>query len=282
MTEAEWLASTSPSVMLAFLTRPNSTVRGVAAYNASKPTRISDRKMRLFACACCRQVWEQLTDKRSQRAVEVAERFADGKATNHERVSAVEESRRISGASGTIEYAPAWLNNEEIIYVISSVVRNRPWTDQQKATQAVLLRDIVNPFRPLRPLTVCPNCERHEDRYCTWRVPTWLTQTVLSIASTIYERREWEAMGVLADASEDAGATDVVLLSHLRGLVQCIHCIGKGVYQTGFVKCDVFGIHDSRQTFECVACKGGGWVKPEVPLVHVRGCWALDVIMVRE
>ena len=41
----------------------------------------ADGDRRRLACACARDVWHLLADERSRRAVEVAERYADGLAT---------------------------------------------------------------------------------------------------------------------------------------------------------------------------------------------------------
>jgi hypothetical protein len=43
----------------------------------------SDRKLRLFACACCRRVWDVLDDDKRQ-VVRLMERFVDGLATVEE------------------------------------------------------------------------------------------------------------------------------------------------------------------------------------------------------
>src|SRR5262249_51221506 len=64
-TEADWLASTDPMPMLEFL-RTQRTA--------------TERKLRLFAAACCRRVWDWLGEK-SRRAIEVLELHLDGVAS---------------------------------------------------------------------------------------------------------------------------------------------------------------------------------------------------------
>ena len=54
MTEGEWLASDDPEAMLLFLSGRQA----------------SDRKVRLFGCACVRRAWGLLVDGHSRAAVE--------------------------------------------------------------------------------------------------------------------------------------------------------------------------------------------------------------------
>src|SRR4051812_118502 len=61
MTELEWLSSTKPNEMLAFVKE-----------------RTDPRKLRLFAAACIRTCWGYLNEEASRNAVEIAEQFADG------------------------------------------------------------------------------------------------------------------------------------------------------------------------------------------------------------
>jgi hypothetical protein len=72
MTEQELLGCDKPHPMLIYL-------RG----------RVSNRKLRLYACACCRRVWGFLQDGRSRRAVDVAEQYADGLTSYRELKSAL-------------------------------------------------------------------------------------------------------------------------------------------------------------------------------------------------
>jgi hypothetical protein len=84
MTEAEWEGGTDPLPMLTFL-------KGAK--------RLTARKARLFVCACCRRIWPLLGEEGSRKAVEVAERFADGLATSNQLLRANRQAGAVSKAA---------------------------------------------------------------------------------------------------------------------------------------------------------------------------------------
>src|SRR4051794_33108052 len=88
MTKQEWLAATDPMPMLEFLR-----------------SRASDRKLRLFAVACCYRIWARLTAERSRAAVDLAEQFAEGLVTPRERREMYRVGRSDSDASAPDEAA---------------------------------------------------------------------------------------------------------------------------------------------------------------------------------
>src|SRR5262249_55113210 len=82
MTEAQWLSEQrNPQGM-------------VVALRGTKVTRTKagKRKLRLFACACCRLTWEMLHAP-LRRCVEVTERFAEGRAGKEDLAKAYESAR---------------------------------------------------------------------------------------------------------------------------------------------------------------------------------------------
>lgn len=92
MTEAEWLACADPQKMLEFFSR-----------RRRKSAVANERKLTLFACACCRRIWHFIPTDPCRDAVDVAERYVDELATEMERhaawssavASAVEEGIRV-------------------------------------------------------------------------------------------------------------------------------------------------------------------------------------------
>jgi hypothetical protein len=229
--EREWLTSTDPQVMLAFLRD-----RGL----------LTERKARLFAVACCRRIWPLLIDEESRRAVEVAERHADGLAGQGELESAwmaaayvadhAEESKAPAAACGATGDEPWIAARDSSVLAAQVAIGNaagepavqRVYSDAQEAVwfgtqegqrssatreeqgQADIVRDFFgNPLRP--PPLLSPS------------VLQWNSGTLIRLARAAYEERELPSghldqarLVVLADALEEAGA-DVELVGHLRG-----------------------------------------------------------------
>jgi Imm-5 like putative immunity protein len=187
MTEAEWLACAEPLQMFGFV-RSRGTLR----------------KEWLLACAGCRVVWTRLPDDRSREAVEVAERFADGKASVEELKTAA--SKAIAAAvetksSPTDDSRVNWL----VFHATASFSRGAAPAVLAKLSQlgqdgATLLRDIFgNPFRPVA------------------FDPAWRTPTAVALAQRMYDERDFAALPVLADALQDAGCEHPDVLEHCRG-----------------------------------------------------------------
>lgn len=162
---------------------------------------VSDRKLRLFAVACCRRVSHLCTDHRSRSAVEVAERYADGQATAADLAAAGAEMRvgEIRGHYGPVA---AWVVAPSADLAARNVAWNafcdRNGTGEERH-QADLLRCVAgNPFRPVV------------------FSPAWRTDTAVSLARQVYESGDFGAMSILADVLQDAGCARDDLLAHCR------------------------------------------------------------------
>jgi hypothetical protein len=200
MTEVEWLACADPSPMLEFL-----------------EGRSSGRKWRLFAVACCRRVWDQMTNTRSREAVETAERFADGLADDealrvtYTAASDVAEVHpddpytwrfRPDKAAMYATPPPCGVGDSGFGYDTAWAVAGCDWDGPaaERVVQADLLRDLFGPV-PFRPVVLNPS---------------WLTPKVVDLARTMYDGQDFSRMPELAGLMETAGCTNREVLGHCR------------------------------------------------------------------
>jgi hypothetical protein len=253
MNEATWLASDHPEPMLRLLS-----------------LRVSDRMLRLFGCACCRRVWSLLDNPCYVRAVEIAERYADGAATHEELKHAEDEVERVRINSRVGERAnraahlvagdsPAWAFAEaaDAAYceaweaAVDAVMRRYEardsgfdaWNDPMGAATEAAGRAASAAQQAARGAQAqLLRCITGNPFGLTAFDPGWLSWnggTVPCLAQLAYEQRQLPSghleparLAVLADALEEAGCTGAGLLGHLRG-----------------------------------------------PGPHVRGCWVVDAIL---
>jgi hypothetical protein len=217
----------------------------------------TDRKLRLFAVACCRRIWHVLTDAKSRWAVEVAERFSDGLATEAElgkacrnaaeapqdpgyatappysTISAIEHARIAASSASAHPANDATTMAIQVAGHAAIAASNLAWDENrgnwlgemnsrlsgERLAQVRLLADILGPLA-FRPVAIDPS------------VLAWNDRLVMRIAEAIYEKRQWGDMPILGDALMDAGCDSDEVVAHCRS--------GKE---------------------------------------HVRGCWALDCLL---
>lgn len=182
MDEAAWLSATDPTEMLSYLSRSGA----------------STRKVRLFAVACCRRYVSILDDPRSRNGLLVAEHWADGLLSTAyiENAKAQAEAAARDVPSSATRSVVWTLDNDPWLAAFE-LARHTP-----TMIQVQFLHDIFgNPFRRVNvrePLL------------------SWNDHTVVRLAQSIYESRDFTGLPIVADALEDAGCTDHDILTHCR------------------------------------------------------------------
>jgi hypothetical protein len=194
VTEAEWLACGDPGPML-----------------ESLQGKVGDRKLWLYAAACCRRIQQgkynhvfHTTTAQDElgRAIEATERCAEGEAGARERSAPWLEWMAAEEAASGADLM--WYS------YLRAVVGGSAWHSARiiaadaralgDAGAAPLVRDIFG--NPSRPVAFDP----------AWRSPT-----AVSLARGLYESRDFSALPVLADALQDAGCEHPDILGHCRG-----------------------------------------------------------------
>lgn len=210
MKEAQWLAGNDLERMLRYL-----------------GDRADERKLRLFACACCRRIEDCIRDPRSRKAVQTAEQFADGRVGGKARSAAESAALSATRKAETAYWASledadwvAWRAAAAAAWAVAvdgewaletageaADVRAGPWRpaavlQAEKEAQCNLARDIFgNPLRPVAP----------DSSQARWR-----SGTVGKLAQAIYEERRFGDLPILADALVEAGCQNEAILAHCR------------------------------------------------------------------
>jgi hypothetical protein len=229
MNEAEWLECIDPKPMLEFL-------KG----------KTSDRKLRLFACACCRRIAHVVSNEDIRTIADVSEKYADGINNSlddachradsysfHENrpITVIEaialdaficlgEAINVYGAfrdsaavMGHLELARQNLTEEEESRpanrqgaTIKMIWIQKGWKHEY-IEQSRLLRDITG--NPFQPVTIDPR---------------WLSRTVVDLAHFIYDQKAFDKMPLMADELERAGCDNEEIIAH---------CLSKGPHAKG-------------------------------------------------
>ncbi len=270
MNEAEWLACTDPQRMFKWRQGGHPLMP-----HCPQPP-ISDRKLRLFACACLRlprpfgTVDADLT-KWDLLAVEAAEVLADDPW--HQTAEAATLAGGKSGRQGVL-----WLSERNGEHAAREWTRCGGRTAAFVAAQAALLRDIIgNPFRPVTiqrgTSAVLTKVGGHYERGLDTPEPCWLIPTVLALTRTAYEERSGRVCG-------ECGGSGLNI--HVASSAdRCPDCRGTGRVEDGTL--DPLRLAVLSDALEEAGCqseeilrhlRGSGQ--------HVRGCWVLDLLLGKE
>jgi hypothetical protein len=210
MTESEWTNASDPHGMLEYVGKSNSG---------------SERKRRLFACACVRRLWPYL-EEGSRKAVEMAELFADGLASEAELDAAELDAEEVARLA---RQALTWPPDESTQEAVKQSIY------RAEAAEGTAFRNLVLEFTAGSVLLAVGNLKSAEERYqcsmlrCIFGALPYCPQVtldhsrlVMNLAQAAYENRrpdgalESDRLAILADAFEDSSLADEAILLHLR------------------------------------------------------------------
>lgn len=215
MTPKQWLSCKDPAKMLEYLGVDEHWGYVKQSAHVRVPSRKKhklDRKLRLFASACCRRIWHLIDIAEVRNAVEVIEQFADGSATKKQLWKAC---RTVAGHCLELEEITdleLYRTNQALVAVLNA--SGHPFNPlfaadgaaeamqepaAEREAQCRLLRDVIG--EPFQALTAVK---------APWR------RKVADIAATIYDENRFNDLPILADALEEAGCTHGDLLTHCR------------------------------------------------------------------
>jgi hypothetical protein len=237
--------------------------------------RVSDRKLRLFKVACCRRVWDLLTDERSRRAVEVAEQFGDGGATEEQLVAAREAAwehglRLHAGINGDrdLTTTAAWRA------AMASVLATFPPSEdtaiqgsvnaaRAKAVGLDPVDDIYRPVRKTRPkaLGMISLDETYNNRPIQENLAKEFPNQA-DLLRDIIGPLLFRPMTVDSSWLAWNGGTVVQLAQSIYEDRRFGHLpiLGDALEEAGCTDLDILG-----------HCRSGG--------DHVRGCWPIDLVL---
>ena len=228
MTEAEWLSCTDPEPMLQLL-RPNA----------------SDRKIRLFAVACCRRVWPSLEPEEFRDAVLNAEAFADGgvdrdamREAHHKALAIFPNLHGKDNGPGAALTASGFPGPKKSIWHRIADALDDPWWEDEfdkgdrLAPAFVTARHAARAASDLQgernvldsPVTMAEHEVQAGLVRCIFGNPfrprpardAWANNEVRTLADSIYTEHAFDRMALLARALEASGCTNADVLEHCR------------------------------------------------------------------
>ena len=242
MTELEWLSSDDPQRLLKFLAIER-TVEG-----SPWPYRVSDHKLHLFEDACFERFWLNLEDIATQTspppgaAALLREIMGNPFRPVLLFVSGSGPGEVSTDQSGTGNW---WPLTPTVLTLARSAEGEPLWRECARC-------EGIGTYKRIMGLpAACEVC------HGTGRIESGELDTV--------------TLAVLADALEERGCDNEALLMHLRGRERC-PCRDEADH--------ISKTRDRFAVASCAACDGNGWCPLRGP--HVRGCWAVDLILGQE